>query len=74
MSFLDKLTGKTEDEKKKEGLEKQLKAWKDSLWKQAKETVHNNPKNVNIPPRVLEYAVRDLYEKLLAEKNEERPR
>ena len=67
MGFLDKLTGQTEAEKKKEASEKQLKEWKDSFWKQAEETVHNDPKNQGIPPRVLEYAVRELYEKLLKE-------
>lgn len=74
MGFLDKLTGQTPEERKKNELEKQLKKWKDSLWKQARESVYNDPKNTNIPPQVLEYSVRETYEKLLKEKEDERPR
>lgn len=74
MGFLDKLSGQTEEEKKKEALEKQLKERKDSLWKQAKETVYSDPRNENIPPRVLEYSVRRAYEKLLLENEKNRPK
>ena len=50
MGFLDKLRGQTPDEKRKEDLEKELKKWKDAFWKQAQESVHNDPKNKGIPP------------------------
>ena len=74
MDFLDKLSGQTEEEKKKGALEKKLKKWKDSLWKQAKETVYSDPRNENIPPQGLEYSGRETYEKLLLQNEQNRPK